>query len=262
MRLRKFIDKGLTVQFQKPGLPPGGPITPCLQAMAAIGSQGRPISPIGRDVARLFGTRRTLVVFVHTAGSGITPWRGLIVLDSDYKGQGQIRSPATIGLVAHELIHLLQRDLNQPHYWPSGGFRPSLRRLWVADSTNYMEVLAYLVGWTVEHDLTLHHASTEELSAAESEHATKVLKTLRSRIATLIGADSRNACRLVLKTYPDNPIYRSNYARENRLPDGRIPPGAWHVWLREIGFSRSAVDHIMVVAAQGQAEVIEELELI
>lgn len=221
-------------------------------------SDGRPVSPVGREVAGLFARRKTWVVFTHTAGSGITPWRGLIILDSDYKGEGQIRSPATIGLVAHELTHLLQRELNHPYYWPSGGFRPALRRLWVADSTNYMEVLAYLVGWTVEHDLRVGEMKQGHLSQTEGEHSLRIVKTLRDRIATLAGPDPRNACRLVLKTYPDNPIYRRNYLRESRLPDGRIPGGPWHTWLREIGFSRSAVDHMMIVAAQGRIEVIPE----
>lgn len=256
--MRKFLQKGLTLQVQHPGLPDNGPLTPCLKAMAAISREGQPVSPVGRDIAILFARRKTRVVFTHTAGSGITPWRGLIILDAEYKGAGQIRSPATIGLVAHELTHLLQRELDHPYYWPSGGFRPALGRLWIADSTNYMEVLAYLVGWTVEHDLLLQRINQGQLPQNDREHTRQALKTLRDRIATLAGPDARNACRLVLSTYPDNPIYRRNYARESRLPDGRIPGGAWHTWLREIGFSRSAVDHIMIVAAQGQIEVFPE----
>jgi hypothetical protein len=194
---------------------------------------------------------------MHTAGSGITPWRGLIVLDSDYKGEGQAASPAKIGLVAHELTHLLQRDLRNPNYWPSGRLRPSLSRLWVGDSTNYMEVIAYLVGWTVEHDLIAWRAASSDLSDTRRAQAQGTVKSLRDRLATLSGPDTRNACRLVLKTFPDNGIYRKNYARESRIPDGRIPPGPWHQWLRQLGFSRQSVDHIMILATQGQVGLID-----
>lgn len=256
--MKKFLQKGLTLQVQHPGLPKNGPLTPCLKAMAAVDNEGRSVSPVGREVAILFARRKTRVIFTHTAGSGITPWRGLIILDAEYKGAGQIRSPATIGLVAHELTHLLQRDLAHPYYWPSGGFRPAWQRLWIADSTNYMEVLAYLVGWTVEHDLLLHQINQGHLSQSDRERTWQVVKTLRDRISTLAGPDVRNAIRLVLRTYPDNPIYHRNYSRESRLPDGRIPGGPWHTWLRQIGFSIKAADHIMIVAAQGKIERIDE----
>jgi hypothetical protein len=257
MALKTFFQKGIKLQFQRPGLPESGPITPCLKAMAVKDAGGHPVSPIGADVARLFGGRKTLVVFTHTAGSGITPWRGLIVLDSEYKGEGQIASPAKIGLVAHELTHLLQRDLRNPNYWPSGWLRPSLSRLWVGDSTNYMEVLAYLVGWTVEHDLIASQGASPDISEARRVQAQGVVKNIRDRLATLSGPDARNASRLVLKTFPDNAIYRKNYARENRLPDGRIPPGPWHDWLRQLGFSRQSVDHIMILATQGKVDLID-----
>jgi hypothetical protein len=258
MALKKFFQKGVTLRYQRPGLPEDGPLTPCLKAMAAVDEVGRPLSPVGADVARLFARRKTLVVFTHTAGSGITPWRGLIVLDREYMGEGQTASPARIGLVAHELTHLLQRDLRHPYYWPSGSLRPALNRLWVGDSTNYMEVLAYLVGWTVEHDLIVSEAaSSQELTEARRAQTQGVVRSLRDRLATLAGPDTRNACRLVLRTFPDNAIYRKNYTRESRLPDGRIPPGHWHEWLRQLGFSRQAVDHIMVLAAQGKVEIID-----
>lgn len=259
--MKRVMTKGLSLHIQRPGLPDTGPLTPFLKAMATMDNNGKPVSPLGWEVAGLFALRKTWVMFTHTAGSGITPWRGLIILDSDYKGEGQIQSPATIGLVAHELTHLLQRELNQPYYWPSGGFRPVLRRLWIADSTNYMEVLAYLVGWTVEHDLRVQQIKQGHLSEIEREHRMQIVKLLRNRIATLAGADARNACRLLLKTYPDNPVYRRNYIHESRLPDGRIPGAPWHIWLRTIGFSIKAVDHIMIVAAQGKAEMIDEASI-
>jgi hypothetical protein len=257
MDLNIFLKKGFALRMQRPGLTDDGPITPCLRAMAATDALGKPLSPVGADVARLFSQRTTRVLFVHTAGSGITPWRGLFVLDAEYRGEGQTKSPATIGLVAHELTHLLQRELKPRYYWPSGRLRPSLTRRWVGDSTNYMEVLAYLVGWSVEHDLTAAQAASPGLSAAAQERYRRILKSIRDRLATLAGADVKNAARLVLKTYPDNPVYRKNYRLESRLRDGRVPPGMWHGWLRQLGFSPAAVDHILLLAARGQVERID-----
>jgi len=256
MDLSIFFKKGLSIRAQKPGLPAGGPITPCLQAMAVRDESGQPLSPVGVDVARLYAGRKTRVVFMHTAGSGITPWRRLIVLDADYKGDGQAKSPTKIGLVAHELTHLLQRDLKNPTYWPSGGLRPRRGRRWIGDSTNFMEVVAYLVGWTVEYDLTAARLASPDLPPEVQEQIRRTLRSLKNRLATLAGRDVRNATRLVLKIFPDNGVYRNNYRLENRLPDGRIPTGPWHSWLLEMGFSRSAIDHIMVIAAQGIAENI------
>jgi hypothetical protein len=257
---RLFFKKGLSIQAQKPGLPADGPISPCLQAMAARDQAGRLLSPVGADVARLYAGRKTRVVFMHTAGSGITPWRRLIVLDADYKGEGQIKSPAKIGLVAHELTHLLQRDLRNPNYWPSGGLRPARGRRWVGDSTNFMEVVAYLIGWTIEYDLIAARLAAPDLTPEMQERTRSALQSLKNRLATLAGRDVRNATRLVIKTFPDNRVYRNNYRLENRLSDGRIPSGGWYDWLLEMGFSRRAVDHIMVIAAQGHAEHIDPVQ--
>src|SRR3990172_12317995 len=100
MDLSIFLKKGFTLRMQRPGLPEDGPITPCLRAMAVTSAQGQPLSPVGADVARLFSQRATRVVFIHTAGSGITPWRGLFVLYTHYRGDGQTKSPATTAPLA------------------------------------------------------------------------------------------------------------------------------------------------------------------
>ncbi len=275
MNLKVFINKGIHIRTQKPGLPGDGPITDFLKALSRpvlegashieadlTSSAARPISPVGAEVARIFAERNTRVVFIHTQGSGITPWRGLIILDADYRGAGQEKSAAQIGLVAHELTHLLQRDLEPQYFWPSGGLRPSSSRRWIGDSTNYMEVLAYLVGWTVEYDFTAALVESGDLIPQEKARKQRVLKSLLNRLATLSGDDPRNACRLVLKTFSTNGIYRQNYKLENRLPDGRIPPGSWHYWLRQLGFSLQAIDHIMVLATQGQGEWIDPSEVL
>jgi hypothetical protein len=270
MELSVILRKGIAIRTQQPGLPEDGPITPSLKALSRvklkksmhIGDKflvkvGQPLSPVGADLAHIIAGRSVRVLFVHTAGEGITPWRGLIMLDSEYLGDGQIRSPATIGLVAHELTHVLQREFGNPYYWPSGRLRPTLTGRWIGDSTNYMEVLSLLVGWTVEHDIIASRVLSSSKSSIELVKEERLLASLRDRIATLSGSNPRNACRLVLKHFPGNLIYRQNFKVENRSPDGRIPPGSWHYWLRQMGFSRQAVDHIMIIASQGRQEWIE-----
>lgn len=270
MELKEILRKGLAIRTQQPGLPEDGPITPSLKAMSRIGLKisayigdktsvklGNPLSPVGADLARIIAGHYVRVFFVHTAGEGITPWRGLIILDSEYLGEGQIKSPATIGLVAHELTHVLQREFRNPNYWPSGRLRPTLTGRWIGDSTNYMEVLSFLVGWTVEHDLTGSHVLSSGKLSRELIKEERRLASLRDRIATLSGSDPRNACRFVIKHFPKNQIYRQNFKVENRSPDGRIPPGSWHYWLRQMGFSHQAVDHIMILASQGCEEWID-----
>ena len=274
MELRVILKKGVSLQIQRPGLPENGPITPSLNAMSIpisdrslhtgnniISTGERSLSPVGADLASLFAQRIVRVLFLNTEGEGVTPWRGLIILDASYRGEGQTRSPDSIARVAHELTHVLQRELNQPYYWPGGGLRPSRSRRWLGDSTNYMEVLSYLVGWTVEYDLITLQNISADLSTDELTGNEKMLEIIRDRLATLSGPDPRNACRLVLKLFPENPIYRQNFELENRTSDGRIPPGSWHYWLRQLGFSRQAVDHIMVLASQGQEESVDYEEV-
>lgn len=262
MNWKILIDKGISIRKQKPMLPDDGPITEFLRSMSRLAPENTsPISLVGADVARLFAERSTRVVYMHTEGSGITPWRGLIFLDTDYREAEQINSPAKIGLVAHELTHLLQRELEPGYYWPSGGLRPSFSRRWIGDSTNYMEVLSYLVGWTVEYDFTAALLERGDLSPPDRAKKERRLKSILNDLATLSGNDARNACRLVLKIYSKNPIYRQNYRLENRLADGRIPPGSWHYWLRQLGFSLPAIDHIMLLAARGQGELIDPGEI-
>jgi hypothetical protein len=94
-------------------------------------------------------------------------------------------------------------------------------------------------------------------SAGQNARDERTLATIRDRLATLAGPDPRNACRLMLKLFPNNAVYRKNFEVENRTPDGRIPPGSWHSWLRQMGFSSQTVDHIMILASRGQAKWID-----
>jgi hypothetical protein len=259
--LRTFLKKGLSFRVQRPGLPPDGPLTPALMAMSCKDEKGYPVSPVGADLADLYARRTTRVAFLHTSGSGITPWRRFIILDTDFCGTGQVSSPDRIGLVAHELTHLLQRDLAQRYYWPSGGLRPSLSRRWVGDSTNYMEVIAYLIEWTIEYDLLVVQVPDPGLDRDAQGNYQRDLTAIRRRLATLASTDAQNAARLVVNIFPDNAVYRKNYHLENHLSDRRIPSEGWHIWLRQMGFSRESVDHVFSVAAQGQAVFIDPVSL-
>ncbi len=269
MDIRRMLRKGLSLQNQKPGLPEDGPISPCLRALSKKFENeisglesSKPISLVGADLARIYARRSLRVLFVDTGGSGVAPWRGLIILDTELRKDGQIKSPGTLAMIAHELTHLLQREFNQPLYWPSGGLHPRLRGRWIGDSTNYMEVLSYIVGWTVEYDFTSARMGTESRTSEQDARDERTLTTIRNRLATLTGDDPRNACRLVVKLFSSNSVYRQNLKIESRAPDGRIPPGSWHSWMRQMGYSRQSIDHILILASRGQAEWIETDQVI
>ncbi len=252
MAWKVYLKKGIALRLQAVGLPENGPITPSLVAMSALDGAGQPISPVGGDVKRLMEARKVWVFFVHTAGSGATPWRGQIVLDIDYMGEGQIAGPAHIALVAHELTHVFQRDLKDSHYWPAGRLRIAKSIRILGDSTNYMEVLAYIVGWTVEHDLLAHEVASPDLSAHAKAQRRNRMAKLADRIATLTSPDAHNATRFVLKMHPDMEVYRQNYRVEKTFPDGRIPEGGWDLWLQRIGITLEAIARIQSIAETGE----------
>jgi len=223
-------------------------LTPALQAMAATKPDGGSISTVGAELAGLIEPLTIRVAFLPISGSGVTPWRRWVVLDGSYRGQGQASSPGRIGLVAHELTHVLQRELGDTYFWPGGGLRPSRSRRWLGDSTNYMEALAYVVGASVELDLL-------EAKGMQPN------RRLRDDLASLTGEDAANAARYVVKSHPENAVYRKNYRAETQSPDGRIPPGGWSHWLGAIGFGSAAVERIRELAALGSSQVVEPEEV-
>ncbi|MGH2621398.1 MAG: hypothetical protein ACRDHG_12630 [Anaerolineales bacterium] len=233
---------------QRPGRPAGGPLTPALQAMAEASPGGEPISPAGSELARLVEPLTIRAAFLPTAGSGATPWRAWLVLDTSYRGPGQASSPARVGLVAHELTHVLQRELGDPEFWPAGTLRPSRTRRWLGDSTNYMEALAYIVGTSVELDL---------LQAVGASAPQRLL----DRLATLTGEDTSNATRYIVKSFTNNSVYRQNHRVEARFSQGRIPSGGWAHWLGQLGFARISLDHVRAQAAGGELERVEPQEI-
>jgi len=216
--------------------------------MSVLRSSGEPASPAGHDVARLIRGFKVRVAYLPTRGSGATPWRRLIVLDTSYSKEGQASSPTRVALVAHELVHVLQRELDDPEFWPSGGLHPSLSRRWIGDSTNYMEVVAYIVGASVEIDLL-----------SENQQARK--RRLSDWLATVAGEDASNATRAVVKRYRSNSIYRQNYRAESSVPGQRIPTEHWSHWLGVLGFEANTIEHIQQFSAGGTAKVISEDEL-
>jgi hypothetical protein len=212
--------------------------------MAETGPGGEPISPAGTDLARLVALLTIRVAFLPTRGSGATPWRNWLVLDTSYRGPGQASSPARVGLVAHELTHVLQRELGDPQFWPDGTLRPSPTRRWLGDSTNYMEVLAYLIGASVELDL---------LKAKGMQIGQRLLDDL----ATFAADDAANAARYVAKRFPTNSTYRKNVREEARSSDRRIPAGGWPHWLQRLGYSAAVVQRVREQAARGNPQRAE-----
>lgn len=263
MEFTSVLRKGVTLRKQIAGRMAGGPLALALNEMASSQLQGSitsvqqgeskalPVSPVGRDLTIAVNNLDFWVLFVNTQGSGIAPWRRLIILDADFQGQGQVESLSRIGMVAHELTHLLQREISQTHYWPRGGFNPFRGRRWLGDSTNYMEVLAYLVGWTVEYDFTLVRQLDPNISQDQRDKNNQALEKICQRMARFTAAEPYELSGMITELFPNHPIYKQNFKTENRYHDRRIPPGPWHYWLRQIGFSRSSVDHIMILAAQG-----------
>lgn len=239
------------MRTQKPGLPDDGLITPALQKMASRDNLNQPISPVGNDLVNILFARTFRVGFLHTAGRGIAPWRGWIILDIDLVSVKQVSTPTAIGQIAHELTHLLQRELKPSSYWPTGCFRPSLHHRWIGDSTNYMEVLAFIVGWTVEYDFVIANLGLDSDQPNTLFTNSQALSSLSNRLSVLIGPDMQKAIQLILDIYPDNLIYRRNYISEQRIHGGRIPPGTWSTWLSTIGFSYAAITHIKKIASQG-----------
>lgn len=263
MDIKHILRKGVFLSKQVSSRVEDGPLSPLFNQFSQTTSKTpvvnvlkgegtrQPVSIVGMDLVRIYAHRSLWVLFMDTSGSGIAPWQGLIVLDADYRGKGQVKTPSRLGIVAHELTHLLQREFNQLHYWPGGGFRPARGRRWIGDSTNYMEMISYLVGWTVEYDFTLAGMLHADPSLEQDTEQERTLKTIRKRLAAFTDSDPRDASRKILELFPKNIIYQQNFRTESRYPDRRIPPGTWHSWLSQMGFSRLAIDHIMVLAARG-----------
>lgn len=228
-----------------------GPLDPSLDAIAAVTKRGRPVSLVGKELADRIRGRGVSVIFFPTGGDGATPVTDLVILDVSYKDAGQAETPTSIGLVAHELTHVLQRSLPNSNYWPSGWPRPSQYTRWFADSTNYMEVLAYIVGWTVEYDLLNAEKASSDVTNTRKKEIDGKLKVIKKDLTTLVSGDPHNATRFILEKYSRVWFYKQNYRKESTVPDGRIPAGGWDYWIGRLGFSRRAIRHIRSIGTNG-----------
>ena len=239
---------------QPPGLPAAGPITGGLLNMARLDSNGDPISPVGLELSAMISQRSVNVSFIDIGG-GASPWVGRIIIDDLYLDPGEMETPFGSGLIAHELTHNLHRELADPKFFPGGGFglsEPS--RAVVGDSTNYMEVLAYTVGETVEYDLLKEKEATVGLLPFEQVR----VHAIEDNLATFTDPDAWNATRYVVSTHRGAVVYERNYVVELAVDDHRIPDGGWDLWLTKIGFSSDAVDHIRDIASQGTPQYIDQ----
>jgi len=238
---------------QGPGPDPNGPIGPSLARLSETDASGNPVSQVGSELATMIEARGVSVTFLDV-GFGAVPLEGRVVLP-EYLADA---APSDPGFVAHELTHVLERDLNDAAYWPSGGLSVEGARFPIplGDSTNYMEVVSNIVGLTVEYDVRF-----------ADDPKDPGLAGILDNLATYADADALNATRFLIRESWDvnnaeaNAIYRANYAHEFTVADHRIPAGGWDSWLKQMGFSDAAVQHIQALASQGTAEYVDPVSL-
>jgi hypothetical protein len=246
---------------QEVGLPIDGPLTSGLLTMASLDPSGNPISPVGTDMTNAISQREIrlslLPGFIWHGGA--SPWTNRILLTDTYIFLDKIETPAGAGLLSHELTHALHRELADPYFFPSGepgNYEP--KRGYVGDSTNYMEVLADIVGNTIEYDLLNAKLMDPSTSLVDQANYRRLMGGIADDLATLTNPDALNAVRYYVKEYNTVDVYRKNYVIEMGLPDHRIPDGGWQHWLREIGISDDSIIHIENIAATGTFEHVPE----
>ena len=239
---------------QWPGSPGNGPLTDAFAQMSTKDANGDWISPVGAELTELIGERAIVVTYLDiNAGAvplGFAPFGiqlgGYVILPEVYAGlPASSLQPDDMGFYAHESTHVLERNLNDPRYWPTGGLSfGGVRPL--GDSTNYMEVVSNIVGLTVEYDLL-----------SQSSPGDARLDDIQDALATYTDADALNASRYLVKSNPGIDVYRANYLHELNISDHRIPAGGWDYWLGEMGFSEEAFQHIRDIASQGTPEYVD-----
>jgi cell division septation protein DedD len=240
---------------QGPGPDPDGPIIEYMEKFVAIDASGNPISPVASELTRLIEAHELGVTFFDINNSGIVPLQDYVVLPPNFADGGQANAPANVGLVAHELTHVLERDLNDSTYWPDGR-APNAAGFPIGDSTTYMEVLSNIVGQTVEYDYLSQIPPASRLPSQ-----TDRLLQIQDNLATFTDADAHNATRYLVKSDNGVEVYRENYVHELGFADHRIPTGGWGYWLKQMGFSDAAINHISGIASQGQAISVDPAEL-
>jgi hypothetical protein len=228
-----------------------------LDKFSSVDASGNVISPVGAELTGLIQGRQdgVTITFVDF-NAGIVPWQGHVVLPPNFADGGQLGSAGNVGLVGHELTHVLERDLNDPMHWPSG--MPSLESAPIVlegarifgDSTNYMEVVSNIVGLSVEYDLRVHTNPFDPN-----------LDRIRNALATYTDSDALNATRYLVKSENNVEVYRDNYVLEHGISDNRIPAGGWDDWLKTMGLTDTSIQHIRDIASQGTAVHVDPAEL-
>jgi hypothetical protein len=236
------------------------PLKESLDVMRETDGEGNPVSLVGQDIARLVEKYGVWVFYFPIKGRGATPWRGFIILDSAYCGKGQAKSSSRVATVAHEFSHVLQRRIDDPEFWPSGCIRANKYTRWACDSTNYMEVMSYIVDNAIRHELETNRLATEDVDATERRDINNTLRVLEKRLANLTNQDAENAKRYMLKTYGGPFFYEQNYRKERLTPGGRVPEGGWAYWLKKMKFSAETIEHIRELASRGRISEISEEE--
>jgi len=279
---------GRLFAFQGPGLPADGPVTLSLTAMSRTDSSGIPLSLVGSELVGLVDGIGTRVAFLEGlnsevsggVGSGVAPWAAQIAIPAEYISTGQISGgtpvaeTARVGLVAHELTHALQRQLDDPLYWPDGKSpsilqldhaNPSLSPLALArpigDSTNHMEVVAYIVGETVQYDLLQAELANPAMDQLDRARINTMMRQIEEDLATYTAPDSLNANRWMMRRHPGSFFYQWNHFTESLLPGNRVPSGGWEESMRDVGFSDAAVSHIQGIASLGTPQVVAPGEI-
>ncbi len=100
-----------------------------------------------------------------------------------------------------------------------------------------MEVLAYIVGASIEMDL----------GGGDR----------RDWLATLTSSDALNATWAIVDKHGKNRIYVKNFQAEAKTPGNRIPPQGWEHWLSILGFMPETLEHIRAQATGGVAKTVD-----
>jgi hypothetical protein len=160
-----------------------------------------------------------------------------------------VSTTARVALEAHELTHDLQRQLADLSLLPLALARP------IGDSTNHLEVVAYIVGETVQYGMLQAELMIPQLPQQDLAAIRRAMETIQDDLATFTGPDAMNANRYLLKSH-GGLCYRWNHLTESLIPGNRIPPAGWEQSMRDVGFGDAAIVHIRGIAAQGTAKVV------
>jgi hypothetical protein len=268
---------------QEPGLPPDGPISGAMQYLSRVDDDGNPVSVVGTELAGLIDGRGGVSIMfsdnlTNGGTAGVAPVKGLVWLPESYESPAEQMEIGKASLIAHELDHILQRDLPEfPSGLPSvslpfagagswpfgpGGFQP-IESVGVygfpiaGDFTLYMEVQSNIVAGAIEYDLLAQEIGNHTPDTPAYNTIEGRMETIQNSLATFTG-EAENAVAYVVDRYAGRDphgMYLGEFVREV-ASGGRIPEGGWQLWLGEQGFSQAAIDHIDEIAQGGTAHEI------